>query len=321
VKIVCLTPVYNDWASFQKLIEEIALSAERHNWNLVSIVAINDCSSSNYPLPEAGNYNFPVTIVNLNINVGHQRAIAIGLSYVHNAYNDYDGVVVLDSDGEDKPSDVKALLDRSVGHHQETIVFARRTKRSEKYTFKFFYLVYKFIFRLLTNQNISFGNFSYIPKSLIPKVAALPDSWNHYSGSIIRSRLPYDMVPTTRGLRYFGSSKMNFHSLVLHGLSSISIYLDVVTVKLLIVGIFGFIITIVSLAVVIAIKLFTTYSTPGWASNISLTLINIMGIISIILLLLLFHLNQRNRLIVSPNNIYKEFILNIEINPNINVSN
>ncbi len=313
MKIVCLTPVYNDWASLSTLIKELKNSAENNNWKFLSLVAVNDCSSDDYSLCQLS-IDIPITILNLSTNVGHQRAIAIGLSYINDNLKDYDGIVVIDSDGEDNPNDIKALLNKSVSADCKKIIFANRNKRSEERAFKFFYLIYKLIFTLLTNQRISFGNFSYIPNSLLRKVVLLPDLWNHYSGSIIRSRLSYDKVPTTRGKRYFGKSTMNFHSLVLHGLSSISIYLDVVTVKLLIVGIFGFILTIISLVTVIIIKLFTNYSTPGWASNISLTLINIMGVIIIILLLLLFHLNQRNRLYRSPVNFYNDFIINVDTN-------
>ncbi len=310
MKIICLAPVYNDWTALSKLVIEILLEAEKHEWELISIVAVNDCSS------EDCDYNLfmkeaPVLVINLAMNLGHQRAIAIGLSYIHDNFQNYDGVVVMDSDGEDKPEYIAKLIQRAKESSFSKVVFAKRGKRSEKFFFRLFYIIYKIVFRLLTNNKISFGNFSFIPGTLLLHVISLPDLWNHYLGSIIRSRLNFDTVPIDRGTRYFGESRMNFNSLILHGLSSISIYLDVVTVKLLIVTIAGFFIAILSLVTVFILRIFTSYSIPGWASNISLTLANIILVMLIILLLLLFHLNQRSKPSKPMAKLYRDFILNV----------
>lgn len=310
MKIICLAPVYNDWTSLSKLVAEILLEAEKHKWELISIVAVNDCSSEDYDckiFPKEA----PVQVINLAMNLGHQRAIAIGLSYIQDNLQDYDGVVVMDSDGEDKPEYIEKLIRRAKESSFSKVVFAKRGKRSEKFIFRLFYIIYKIVFRLLTNNKISFGNFSFIPGPLLLHVISLPDLWNHYSGSIIRSRFNFDTVPIDRGTRYFGETKMNFNSLILHGLSSISIYLDVVTVKLLIITIVGFFIATASLFTVFILRIFTSYSIPGWASNISLTLANIILVMLIILLLLLFHLNQRSKPSTPMIKLYRDFILNV----------
>lgn len=310
MKIICLAPVYNDWTSLSKLATEILLEAEKHEWELTSIVAVNDCSSEdcNFSLLTR---EAPLQVINLAMNLGHQRAIAIGLSYVQDNFENYDGVIVMDSDGEDKPEYIARLLQRAKDSSFSKVVFAKRRKRSEKFLFRLFYIIYKIIFRLLTNNKISFGNFSFIPRPLLLRVISLPDLWNHYSGSIIRSRLNFDTVPIDRGTRYFGKSRMNFNSLILHGFSSISIYLDVVTVKLLILTLAGFFIAILSLITVFILRIFTSYSIPGWASNISLTLANIILVMLIILLLLLFHLNQRSKPSKPMVKLYQDFILNV----------
>jgi len=310
MKIICLAPVYNDWTSLSKLVAEILLEAQKYEWELISIVAVNDCSSEDY------DYNLfpkgaPLQVINLAMNLGHQRAIAIGLSYIQDNFKNYDGVVVMDSDGEDKPENIVKLLQKAEASSFSKVVFAKRGKRSESFFFRLFYIIYKLVFRLLTNNKISFGNFSFIPATLLLHVISLPDLWNHYSGSIVRSRLIFDTVPIDRGKRYFGESKMNFNSLILHGLSSISIYLDVVTVKLLITTTVGFFIAILSLITVFIIRIFTSYSIPGWASNISLTLANIILVMLIILLLLLFHLNQRSKPSIPMMKLYKDFILSV----------
>lgn len=289
---------------------EILLEAEKYKWEVISIVAVNDYSSEpcNQTLFSG---NVRVEIVNLTLNLGHQRAIAIGLSYVQDNFQDYDGVVVLDSDGEDKPENIIKLLKKAEETSFSKIIFARRRKRSEKFIFRLFYIIYKIAFRLLTDDKISFGNFSFIPRTHLLHVISLPDLWNHYSGSIIRNHLKFDTVPIDRGTRYFGKSRMNFNSLILHGLSSISIYLDVVTVKLLILTLVGFCVAILSLITVFILRIFTDYSVPGWASNISLTLTNFILITVIILLLLLFHLNQRSKPLTPMVRLYKDFILNV----------
>jgi len=313
MKIICVAPVYNDWTALSKLVTEILLEAEKNKWELISMVAVNDCSSEDcdYSLftKEA-----PMQVINLAMNLGHQRAIAIGLSYIQDNFQNYDGVIVMDSDGEDKPEYISRLLQRAKESSFSKVVFAKRRKRSEKFIFRLFYIIYKIIFRLLTNNKISFGNFSFIPGTLLLHVISLPDLWNHYSGSIIRSRLNFDTVPIDRGKRYSGESRMNFNSLILHGLSSISIYLDVVTVKLLIITIVGFFIATLSLITVFILRIFTSYSIPGWASNISLTLANIILVMLIILLLLLFHLNQRSKPSTPMMKLYRNFILNVNFN-------
>ncbi len=142
MKIICLAPVYNDWASLSKLVTEILLDAKRHKWELISMVAVNDCSS------EDCDYNLftkegPLQVINLAMNLGHQRAIAIGLSYIKDNFQNYDGVIVMDSDGEDKPEYISKLLQKANESSFSKVVFAKRRKRSEKFIFRFFILFTK----------------------------------------------------------------------------------------------------------------------------------------------------------------------------------
>ena len=140
----------------------------------------------------------------------------------------------MDVDGEDKPEHLPILLEEAIEGKANKIVFARRTKRKESFFFKIFYKIYKYIFVFLTGKVINFGNYSVIPKSLLDKVAHISDIWNHYPGGVIRSRLLYKSVGLERGERYTGKSKMNYTSLVIHGLSAVAVYVDTVSVRLLI---------------------------------------------------------------------------------------
>jgi polyisoprenyl-phosphate glycosyltransferase len=129
----------------------------------------------------------------------------------------------MDSDGQDRPIDIALLLASSCRHPRH-VVLARRAKRSESYAFRACYGVYRLLFYALTGQPISFGNFCVIPIAAVRRLAHMPELWNNLAASIMRSRLSYTMVPTTRGGRLAGRSQMNLVSLILHGLTAMSVY-------------------------------------------------------------------------------------------------
>ena len=72
-----------------------------------------------------------VEVLHLRRNLGHQRAIAIGLAFVEAERPRCRAVVLMDSDGEDAPEDVPRLVARCEQEGRRKIVFAERTKRSE----------------------------------------------------------------------------------------------------------------------------------------------------------------------------------------------
>jgi glycosyltransferase involved in cell wall biosynthesis len=258
MKITIVTPLFNDWDCLYQLIEQIRLVLTPTKYNNYRILVVDDCS--NLEVEKDKLKGHPVQILHLNKNLGHQKAIAIGLSYL-NANADDELFVVMDSDGEDKPEHLPILLDEASKNGGKEIVFARRTKRKESFLFKIFYKIYKYAFIFLTGKIINFGNFSVIPKKLLDKVTHVSDIWNHYPGGIIRSRLLYKSVGLERGVRYTGKSKMNYTSLVIHGLSAIAVYIDTVSVRLLIA------ISTLSLVGIIGIITVFIYSSyfPGWA--------------------------------------------------------
>jgi len=310
MKIICIVPVYNDWPSLERLVSEIETTVVQKG-DEVEIVIVNDGSSEQVK-PELFPASIPVKVINLNLNVGHQRAICIGLSFVYDTYDHYDVVVVMDSDGEDKPSDIRQLASEAQNHGFSKIIFAKRKRRTERMIFKIFYYLYRFVFNVLTGKLISFGNFSCIPQNLLNSIVSSPASWNHYSGSILKSKLPYETISLDRGERYFGKSKMGLMNLIIHGLSSISIYLEVVSVRLLIFSFLGMLLALSSILFVFSIRLFTDYAIPGWASNISLLIFNILiqfFVISLVIVLLI--LFNRNNLQPAPKNFYREFIHSI----------
>lgn len=307
--IYCLTPIFNDWESFSILITHIKKLQELHSEEyLFSIIAINDGSTeeSNIDFNSLGINHF---LLNLKVNIGHQRAIAVGLQYVYNEINNYDYIVVMDSDGEDNPEDISSLIKKAQDQNASKIIFAQRKKRQESILFKTGYFFYKFLFYFLTGQKISFGNFSIIPKKLLGKVVYQNNIWNHYSGGIIQSKIPFDKVLIDRGKRYKGVSKMNFNSLIIHGLSSIAVYFDFLSLRILRYSLYGIVICVLSVSYILCQKLFTDNAIPGWASSLILIISGIiLQLFSVTLIVLLLQLSSRKNISAPNAKIYLDFI-------------
>jgi len=311
-KIYCITPVFNDWESFTILVANLKKIQQQYvDLFTFTIVVVNDGSSEERVTVDFG---LPLTILNLKTNIGHQRALAVGLQYVYNEIKEQaDYVVVLDSDGEDKPEDIKLLFEKAAKENSTKIIFAQRNKRQESLIFKLGYFFYKYLFYFLTGQTINFGNFSIIPIKLLGKVVHQSNIWNHYSGGIIQSKIPFDKILLDRGKRYKGVSKMNFNSLVLHGLSSIAVYFDQLSIKILKLSLGGIVVCFLSVVYILGEKLFTDFAIPGWASSLILIISGIiLQLFSVTLIVLLLQLSTRKNVTAPDAKIYLDFIENIE---------
>lgn len=312
VKVTCIMPVYNDWESFAILAGRIADIGLEHPAYDFSILAVNDGSLESIPSFPAG---IPATVLNLKTNVGHQRAIAIGLQYQFSEGDATDCVIVMDSDGEDIPNNIPQLIQKVESLDNKSIVFAQRKRRQESALFKIGYRFYKILFKILTGQSIGFGNYSVIPANLLKKVVYLNNIWNHYSGSIIQSKIPYDCVLLDRGKRYQGVSKMNFNGLILHGLSSISVYFDTLSLRILRYTAFGIIACFFSVMYILYQKLFTDQAIPGWASSLILILSGIiLQLFSVTLIVLLLQLSSRKNITAPNAKIYADFVESVQTN-------
>jgi hypothetical protein len=305
--IYCLTPVYNDWESFSELYANTLIVQEEIKEKYVlKFIVVNDGSSEKSNIQRS---SINITVLNLKINIGHQRAIAVGLQYVYNEIDDVFAVLVLDSDGEDKPEHINKLLAKATETDFTKIIFAERRKRQESLVFKTGYFFYKYLFYFLTGQKISFGNFSLIPMNLLSKVVHQNNIWNHYSGGILQSKIPFDKVLLDRGKRYQGVSKMNFNNLVIHGLSSIAVYFDYLSIRILKLSLYGIVICFISVLYILFQKLFTDNAIPGWASSLILIISGIiLQLFSVTLIVLLLQLSSRKHINVPNPKIYKDFI-------------
>ncbi len=302
--ILIVTPVYNDWESFKNLASDIdKIIGGSHD---ISILIVND--GSTIPHEMVGQYNniSTIDIINLIGNMGHQRAISVGLASVDTSF--YDFVIVMDSDGEDKVSYIPEFI--KLFNKTGGIVVAERTKRSESIIFRIFYYFYKTIFRILTGMSISFGNFSLIPANFISRIIALPESWNNYPSAILKSKLPISYLDTIRGERYSGESKMNFTSLLLHGFGSISVFSEFVLVRTLISFLVFFLCLILLLLFVLSLRfIFDLYIFPGWATAFSGFIAVMLFQVLIFLMITIFmYLGNRSNISFSLKSVFRQYI-------------
>jgi glycosyltransferase involved in cell wall biosynthesis len=209
-----------------------------------------------------------VDVLRLRRNVGHQRAIAIGLAYVE-ANLPCEAVVVMDSDGEDDPRDVPRLVAHMRSQALEQIVFAERTRRSETWLFRLGYWSYCIVHRFMVGFGVRVGNFSVVPRVRLRQLTVVSELWNHYAAAVFRSRIPFTTIPTMRLSRLTGSTKMNYTSLVTHGLSALSVHGEVMGIRLFLSSLALGALALLGLIAVVAIRLGTDLAIPGWASTLS----------------------------------------------------
>jgi glycosyltransferase involved in cell wall biosynthesis len=308
-----VVPVYNDWTSFAILLERLNVAAAKLSLSVL-VMGIDDGSTEPEPDWSAGNsgQSWPslaaVEIVELAANLGHQRAIAVGLCV---AVEDHepDAVLVMDGDGEDPPEEIGNLIAAAAGRKNFCIV-AQRRKRTENLTFRFGYLVYRSAFRIVTGRKMSFGNFSLISRGYARRLVMVPDLWNNLAAAVLRSKLPIERVPIDRGNRYAGKSKMDFVSLVVHGMSGISVYAETIYVRMLLmtVALVGLILVAVPVLLILRIY-FPMHATPGWATTISFGLIIIfLQLFLTSISSVLTMLNGRMQRLVLPLIDYKPYV-------------
>ena len=222
MKIKILIPVYNDLQSVSKLIDEINNLSINPEFQ-VSVIILNDASNHDRQDEDKNLENIhSVKILNMKINQGHARCIATGLKYIYEK-EDFDFVIPMDGDGEDRPEEIKEFINQIKSTNGKAIV-GERVKRSEDLSFKLFYQLHKLITITFTGKSIKFGNYSCIPKSTVEKLVNEKATWNSYSGSLRKIEDNLISIPSTRGVRYFGPSKMSFYNLVKHSLSIISVF-------------------------------------------------------------------------------------------------
>ena len=222
MKVKILIPIYNDWNSVKRLVDNIDKVINDIDCDF-SIIIVNDASTQKKP---ENCFNFKnlksIKIINMLKNRGHGRCNAAGLKYIYEN-EDFDYVLPMDGDGEDRPEEIIQFVEK-IKTDPEIPVVGKRIKRSESNLFKFCYVVHKVLTFIFTGKSIKFGHFSCIPKSIVKEMVNEKATWNCYSASLVKITKERNSIPSIRGKRYFDLSKMSFYNLIIHSFSIISVF-------------------------------------------------------------------------------------------------
>ena len=222
MKVKILIPIYNDWNSVKRLVDNIDKVINDIDCDF-SIIIVNDASTQKKP---ENCFNFKnlksIKIINMLENRGHGRCNAAGLKYIYEN-EDFDYVLPMDGDGEDRPEEIIQFVEK-IKTDPEIPVVGERIKRSESNLFKFCYVVHKILTFIFTGKSIKFGHFSCIPKSIVKEMVNEKATWNCYSASLVKITKERNSIPSIRGKRYFDLSKMSFYNLIIHSFSIISVF-------------------------------------------------------------------------------------------------
>ena len=229
MKVKILIPNYNDWQSVFKLLENIDLVIAGLEEE-VSVLIVNDASTEQRPEISLNLNNLKsIQVINMKENRGHARCNAAGLKYI-NEREDVDYVIPMDGDGEDRPEEIRPLIEKAK-EYPDTVITANRIKRSEGLLFKFCYLIHKYLTFVFTGQSIKFGNYTCLTKSAVDKMSKEAATWSSFSGSLSKVVKDRRSVSSIRGSRYFGPSKMSFINLLKHSLSIVAVYKFTVLIR------------------------------------------------------------------------------------------
>jgi|TARA_B100001540_G_C15748760_1_gene615884 hypothetical protein len=222
MKIFILIPIYNDWQSLEKLLEKINNTISNSNFEF-SVIIVNDSSSEKQSL-KANNLNNlkSIKIINIKNNMGHGRCNAIGLKYIFENEK-FDYVIPMDGDGEDRPEEIKQFINK-IDKSLIIPIVGERVKRSEGPLFVFCYYIHKILTLAFTGRSIKFGNYTCLPKSIVEILINEKATWSSFSGSLTKISHNKLVIPSIRGGRYFGPSKMSFKNLLVHSLAIIGVF-------------------------------------------------------------------------------------------------
>jgi polyisoprenyl-phosphate glycosyltransferase len=310
-RIVIVIPVFDDRPSLCTLIEQLAcvFSAQTSK---VSLLVVDDGSIPALVNSIGAQFRsgLQIRILTLKRNIGHERAIAIGLA---TATGDafVDTVVVMDADGEDNPADVIKLIAALVDRDRMTIAVGERVTRSESLLFRMLYQLYRILFLVLTGHQIRFGSLSAIPIAAARRLADMNELWLSLPATILRSHCPIVMVPTDRGRRFQGQSHMDIVSLMIFGLSAVAVFVERALTRI-IAGALA-LVALAALASTAAIVLKVIgMATPGWVTTVlGTSVVILIGTAILCFVGLFLSIISGAHTIPAPSAVYRSFIARI----------
>jgi len=301
-RLTILIPVYDDWGAAALLLRDLDRTCASIQLS-ARVLIVNDGSTEVAPSSLVSWHTesiHSVDVLELYGNLGHQRALCCGLVQIYQE-NASDAVLIMDADGEDAPSDVPALLDRYIQEKECKLVFASRARRTEGLVFKAFYQAYRMMHRMFVGFDIRIGNFSVIPFRAVSSLVRSRHLWNHYAAAAVKSKLPRTSIPLAKAKRINGRSKMNFVSLLIHGLSALAVNTDNIAARSVVMACIALGFGVLALGIVVFLRLGTSLAIAGWATSAAgLIFLTLLQVVIIALLFSMGVLNTRAAAEVIP---------------------
>jgi hypothetical protein len=221
-KFTILIPIFNDWESLEKLLNKINDNIKDIKETKFNCVVVNDCSTTKNKKIKIPSKINAVKVIHMKKNKGHARCNAFGIKYLSTSI-DLDYLIPMDGDGEDRPEEIKLLVNKVLSEPNKSVV-AKRIKRSEGFLFQMLYRLHKYLALLTTGKLINFGNYSCLTRSDIKKISIKGSLWSSYSGTFKKNIENYNEINSIRGVRYFGPSQMSLFKLLIHSFSIIAVF-------------------------------------------------------------------------------------------------
>ena len=317
-RVVVLMPVFEDWECASAVCQALDEQFRKFPRVEARLLLVDDGSpnGANEWIPFKRSALMQLAALRLRRNMGHQRAICVGVCYVYE-HVPCDAVLIMDADGEDRVEDAVRLVELAISK-PAAVFFAERRKRLEGMIFRIGYSLFRALHRVLTGIPVRVGNFSIVPQRLLGRLTCMPELWNHYAGTIFRSKVSFECIPMDRGERIKGRSHMNLVSLVAHGISGIATFNETVATRILMSNVVGLIVLLIALTTIFGIRLWTPLAIPGWATyTTGLAMILLVQLLGITFSLVFSLISNRTTMSFIPVRDYAVFVEKLENLPEL----
>jgi glycosyltransferase involved in cell wall biosynthesis len=260
-------PSLNEGVTITAIVSEATEACSDMNAQLEFLVA-DDSQGSDQALNQLAANDSRVRLFIPTSRLGHQRGLTAALRHIREDLPSFDAVVTMDADGEDRPSDLPRLI-QPVLENTANLARAKRGQRDVHRSFSLGYLMYRGLFRTLTGMRITSGNF-----------AAARGTWWHdeiqsniwnltFSGTLASITGRVVDIPCDRDARREGKSRMNFSALIGYGLMFALPFSLKIAVRAAVVTAAASVLAVITVLTVVALRVFTDTSTPGWTTTVT----------------------------------------------------
>lgn len=261
-----IIPSYNESPTIVSLLDEIDSIATQSSEQF-TIVIVDDGSNDDTveKIMHVIKPSIIIRIISLLYNQGHQTAIAQGLLFAHS--QKATRAIIMDGDGEDDPHVIPQLLTLT----SYDIVNVTRGKRSDSFAFRISYSIYRFLFFMITNKKMNYGNFCMISSRVIDILSVR--TFIHFPAFLSKLNMRIATIPADRRPRMGGKAKMSATNLIHHAFRSFAEYGEALLMVFLRMFIILFLLFVSTIVYIVYLKVFTNYPILGWTSTFGIGLL------------------------------------------------